>query len=565
MAQSHPSVAELLRQGQALHQQGQWAQAAASYNAVLERQPRSFDALHLLGLLQLQSGHAGEALPLLGRAARLKPADAATQTLLGVALQNTGRAEESLAHFERAAKLEPRNPEYHYNHGKALRALDHLEEAQLAYKKVLELNGNHAEASNNLSELLFRLNRHEEALIWADRTLNIRPGHAEAMSNRGAALLALGQYQESLEALNAALRTKPGLHGALSHRGSVWMCLNRFEAACTDYLDALAGKPDDPYLRWNLCLCLLMLADFRAAWPYYDARWPAVLKEVHPNFAKPLWRGEKLSGRLLVWGEQGLGDQIMFSSMLEETRARCGELRAAIAPRLQPLFRRSFPDILFCAPEEAYADLDFDAYACIGDLVTALRSNADDFLAQRKAYLQADHDRSKKLRQELLSPGRLLCGLSWYSKNESVGRQKSLSLAELSRQFAGLDASYVDLQYGDTKAERETVRASGGIDLYRVPDLDTFNDIDGLAALIEACDVVVTISNTTAHLAGALGKPVFLMLPFGKGRLWCWQAERSDALWYPNVRVFRQPAEGDWASVLAEVRAALAGFAAQSA
>lgn len=552
------AIARLLQQGQLHQRQGQHDLAESCYSEVLRRQPRSFEALHLLGLLYLQTGQAARAKEMLERAARLSPADAPTQSLLGVACQSCGQADASLRHFERAAQLEPRNAEHLYNLGKAHRSLGQLDAARGAYEKALALNPAHAAAESNLSEVLSRLDLGSEALVHADRALALRPGFPEALSNRGAALNALHRYNEALDALNAALELKPGLQGAHSQRGNALLGLNRFTEACPDYLASLAQRPDDPYLQWNFCLCLMMTGNFREAWPYYSARWQAVLKELHPGFKKPAWHGERISGTLLVWGEQGLGDQLMYSSMLQEARGLCGRLRAALAPRLIPLLERSFPDIRFCTPGEAYDDLDFDAYVCVGDLVTLLRSETGDFLAQRKAYLQADRARSAALRQSLSRSPRLLCGLSWISKNDSIGNDKSLALAEISRGLSGLPADFIDLQYGDTAAERENVRLAGGIDVCHVPDIDTFNDIDGLAALIEACDVVVTISNTTAHLAGALGKRVFLMLPHGKGRLWCWQNDRSDALWYPKVRIFRQPAEGDWASVIRNVRDALA-------
>jgi len=119
------------------------------------------------------------------------------------------------------------------------------------------------------------------------------------------------------------------------------------------------------------------------------------------------------------------------------------------------------------------------------------------------------------------------------------------------------DYQFIDLQYGDTTDERAHLASTTGIEVRRIEAIDNLRDLDGLAALIEACDVIVTISNTTAHLAGALGKTVFLMLPRSVGRFWCWQAERSDALWYPNVRIFRQAVDGDWSDVLNEVRNAL--------
>jgi hypothetical protein len=338
------------------------------------------------------------------------------------------------------------------------------------------------------------------------------------------------------------------------------MSLNRFAGARADLEKALAIAPEEPLAQWNLAMCQLLTGDFAAGWSGYGARWSLALKGLHPEFRQPQWDGLPTEQRVLVWGEQGLGDQILFTSMFAETAQRARHVRFAVAPRLLTLYRRSFDGLQFCAPVEAAADQAFDAYICMGDLGRIFRPRTEDFLAHRAAYLRADASRSRELRQQIAQPGKPVCGLSWYSNNKEVGREKSISLAELSSAFSGLDVSYVDLQYGDTDAERAEVLREGGIAVERVPSIDTFNDIDGLAALVDACDVIVTISNTTTHLAGALGKRVFLMLPYSVGRFWCWQTDRSDALWYPNVRIFRQSQDGDWASVTREVRDALAAL-----
>ena len=560
MPSSRHSIAQLLQQGQAHHQQGQWDLAAARYREIIDRQPRSFEALHLLGLLALQTGDAANAVTWLQRAARVNPADAATQSLIGVALQSSGQPAASIEFFERAARLQPKNAEFHYNLGKALRSADRNDEARASYLAALRLKPDYPEALNNLSETLMSLDLPADALKAADDALRLKPEYAEAWSNRGAALIGLRQSHKALDALNHALALRPNLQKALANRGSVLLGLNRFAEARADFENALAMAPDEPLMQWNLAMCQLLTGDFAAGWSRYDARWSMALKGLHPQFRQPEWDGQPTERRVLVWGEQGLGDQILFTSMFADTALHTRHVRFAVAPRLLTLYRRSFDGLQFCAPEEAAADQAFDAYICMGDLGQIFRPRTEDFLAHRKAYLRADASRTRELRQRIAQPGKPVCGLSWSSKNKDVGREKSISLADLSRAFSGLDVSYIDLQYGDTAAERAEVLKQGGIAVERLPDVDTFNDIDDLAALVEACDVIVTISNTTAHLAGALGKKVFLMLPFAIGRFWCWQADRSDALWYPDVRIFRQPAEGDWTSVIREVRDALAAL-----
>jgi hypothetical protein len=161
------------------------------------------------------------------------------------------------------------------------------------------------------------------------------------------------------------------------------------------------------------------------------------------------------------------------------------------------------------------------------------------------------------LRRQIGGEGKRICGLSWISKNQEVGEDKSLRLADLQPLLELPDVVFVDLQYGDTGAEREALQESTGIEVRRIPEIDNFNDLDGLAALMEACDVVVTVSNTTAHLAGSLGRPLMVMLPEAFGLVWYWHAGRMDSPWYPQARLFRQTTPGQWGSVINEVSTAL--------
>lgn len=634
----HRSIAELLQQGQLHHRQGQWDLAAAHYRDIIDRQPRSFEALHLLGLLTLQRGDAAGALPLLQRAAKVNPADAGTQSLLGVALQGSGQATASIAFFDRAVRLQPMNAEFHYNLGKALRGIEQLNEARASYEAALKLRPDYPDALNNLGEVLILLERPEEALVITDEALQLRPGHAEALSNRGGALLALDRPQEALDCLEQALATNPAMPKALNNksqalaklrrfdealacaqasialypalpeayatRGGILSEMRRLDEAIADFDSVIAIKPDYPsalvsrgaalfhtdqydaarrdfdkaisiskaadmtisQAHLSLGTMLLLNGQFEQGWREFAWRWgTADFKGALPAFSKPRWDGAPTPGHVLVWREQGIGDQILYSSMLAEAASRAGRFSVAVEQRLHSLLKRSFPQCQFTTIEDALEHKDFDVQLSMGDLGTFLRGSVDDCIQNRKAYLKADADRASALRRQLQGSGhKQICGLSWFSKHNTVGDRKSLALADLLPVLSVNDSQFVDLQYGDTTAERTQLAGTTGLQVTRVASVDNFHDIDGLAALIDACDVIVTISNTTAHLAGALGKPVFLMLPRSVGRFWWWQADRSDALWYPNVRIFRQSVDGDWIGVIRQVRDALAALPASA-
>jgi len=208
--------------------------------------------------------------------------------------------------------------------------------------------------------------------------------------------------------------------------------------------------------------------------------------------------------------------------------------------------------------ETALAENDFDWQIPLGDLGRFLRPAAADFLNHREPYLKADHARTAALRGEIAPENERICGLSWFSRNAEFGPRKNLALDLLRPLLATPGLRFVDLQYGDTAAARDTIRRETGVSITRLASVDNWGDIDGFAALVNACDVIVTISNSTAHIAGALGKDVILMLPHSQGRFWYWQSNRDDSLWYPNMRVLRQHADDDWVPVVEQACKAMA-------
>lgn len=273
----------------------------------------------------------------------------------------------------------------------------------------------------------------------------------------------------------------------------------------------------------------------------------------------PFWDGTPTPASLLVWPEKGLGEQLMFASMLEEARARVRHLTLILDAKLHELFRNSFPEIRVVTLAQAQQSADYDLQLPFGDLCRLFRGCEGDFLRNRKPYLRADPARVAGLRTAMPASARGRCGLSWFSKNALIGGHKSLDYTALKALLCAAQGwQFIDLQYGDTAGVRDMIRRDTGVEVMHEDSVDNFNDIAGLAALIESCEVVVTISTATAHLAGALGKTVFLMLPCAQGRFWYWQADREDSIWYPGMRIFRQSRPGEWKDVVERVLAALA-------
>jgi hypothetical protein len=271
------------------------------------------------------------------------------------------------------------------------------------------------------------------------------------------------------------------------------------------------------------------------------------------------WDGYSQPEALLVVGEQGLGDQIFFAGMLADLSKQVPNATVCIEPRLIPLFARSFPTLNFIEPSDIY-NHSFDAQIQLGSLGRLYRKNHAELGKVSSPYLHADSTRSSQLNTQLKRENRLLCGISWDSKNADHGEGKSLSLDALLPVLTTPEVDFIDLQYGDTEKERAALKAKHGVRLYKQADIDNHDDIDGLASLIDACDIVVTVSNTTAHLAAALGKPVIVMLPNDDALFWYWLRNSVTTPWYPTVRLFRRSDTGRWEDVIDAVALTLAGI-----
>lgn len=302
----------------------------------------------------------------------------------------------------------------------------------------------------------------------------------------------------------------------------------------------------------------LLKKDFPDGFENFVARWDpesffgAPLQDTIPRCAPG-----PLAGRVLLWADQGVGDEILYAGMLHGALNPASSITLSADRRLHSIFKRSLPGVELIDRERTASEIfdgEFDAQAPIGDLGRLLRIDAEKIKQSRKPYLLPDPERSSQLKATLPRVGeKLVCGVAWRSANKKIGAEKSIRVTDLAPLFANPALSFVNLQYGDVDAEIAQTRDLLHTEIHQAPGLDLFNDIDGLLALIDACDIVITTSNLTAHLAGALGKRGCVMVPFAKGRIWYWHESDRFSLWYPTLRVFYQKDPNSWASTISEV------------
>jgi tetratricopeptide (TPR) repeat protein/ADP-heptose:LPS heptosyltransferase len=535
--------------GMALSNLGRHAESLDSFDQAIalgaaDAHGSRADALVALGRL-------ADAVESFDRALAYDPSSVADWCNRGAALIDLGRDAEAVDSFARATTLAPEFAEAHYNYGNALVKLERHVDAIASYDRALALKPDYVDALNNRANALNQLARLPEALAGAEAALSLAPEHNGALVTRSVLLRKLRRSAEALASCERALALKPDDIDALTVRADLLTDLQRFDEAITTLDRIVALEPDNVAAKWNKSVICLGLGRFQEGWPLYEHRWAGATGLVPRGYAQPRWNGGRVDGALMIWGEQGLGDEILHASMLPDVLARTPSVVFEVEPRLAPLFARSFPSVTVIACQrELYAG-KVDAQEPLASLGRFLRRSWQDFPRRDRGYLVAETVRAQALRQRLANGGRRVIGLSWVSKAPVGGASKSARLADFEPLLRLPNCRFVDLQYGDTSEERAALARDLGIMVERLGDIDNTNDLDGLAALMTACDAVITVSNTTAHLAGALGRPTFVMVPHGYARIWYWFHDRSQSPWYPRAEVRRQQSGQPWADVVA--------------
>jgi tetratricopeptide (TPR) repeat protein len=370
-----------------------------------------------------------------------------------------------------------------------------------------------------------------------------------------------GDVAGALASFRSALELKADFSEATNNMGLLLQDEGRSDEAIDLYRRALRADARNARAAYNLGIALVSRFEFAEGWEFCERRFdtipPVTLRRAFafpPLEAKDLGAGR----RIAVWREQGVGDQIVYATLLDELAARGERFVAEVDRRLVPAFRRAHPDWAVVAPEEsAAAFAGCDRHVPVGSLPRLLRRTRASFSRQPAALLRASGDAVARLRG---GDKRHLIGISWRSFQPKVrgelGRRKSAPLAAFAR--LSRDARLLDLQYGDTAQEREAFAQAGGR-LERVEGLDLFNDLDGLLAAIEACDVVVTTSNVTAHLAGAIGKRTLVVFLHGRPPFHYWSSPDRRSLWYPSVEIVSGPELDTWEKALARAHELVLG------
>ncbi|MFD1628029.1 tetratricopeptide repeat protein [Azospirillum griseum] len=535
-----PSAAPLA-DALARHRAGDLAGAEQGYRAVLATDPDQPDALHLLGVLAHQCGHHGEAARLIGLAVERRDGVAEYHANHGLALHALGQLDAAEAAYRRALARREAYPEAHNSLGSALQERGFLDDAIAHYRRALDLRGDYAEAWLNLGTARHAaddLAGAEDALRHA---LRLDPGNPLAHTSLGVVLKEAGRLGEAEDAQTEARRLAPDDSETLVNTALLREAQGRADEAEALYRAALRADPTSPLARWNLALRRLSLGDLAEGQALYEARFASRRVQGGRAFAVPEWRGEDPAGlRLLVWREQGLGDELMFGGLLPELAALGGDWTVECDPRLVPLFTRSLPGLRVRAPTADPTDLD--RHIAMGSLPGRLRRSLADF-PPRAGWLRPDPARVALWADRLaaLGPG-LRVGIAWTSQKVTGERKRAYTtLADWPPLFAMPGLTLVSLQYDGREEEIARAEAAHGVRLHRWPDADLKQDLETAAALTANLDLVITVASSVGEMAGALGIPSWR---FGTAGDWTALGTRVRP-WFPSQRLWTpQPGEG---------------------
>jgi tetratricopeptide (TPR) repeat protein len=542
--------------GAAFRTRGEGEQAILHYQKAISLRPDAPDAYNNLGNVLLDKGDLDAAALAYQRAITLKPDYADGCNNLGVVFKERGKLDDAALCYRCALALRPDYPEAHNNLGNILKDQGAYESAVEHYSRALSLRPHYAEAHNNLGNALKEMGQLDEAIVCYQQAIALRPNYAEAYNNLGNVLKDRLELDEAHTLYQYALELKPDYAEAHNNLGNVLKDWGVLDQALERYLRAIALKPDYVEAHWNESLLRLVQGDFQVGWEKYEWRWR---KKDFGDHGLPgsLWDGGDLTGKtVLLHAEQGYGDSIQFIRYAPLVKAAGG----TVIVRCPAALLRVFQAVAGVDQWIAEGTEPLPAFDCHAPLLSLPRLFATDAatIPGGAPYLRVDSDRLAIWQERLAAwskggAGSLKVGVVWRGnpkhKNDRNRSMPASAMAPLCR-VPGLQPFVV--QKDMTVPEAEAL-ATGG---EPIPDLGPYlQDWAETAAAVSALDLVITVDTAVAHLAGALGKPAWVLLPFAPD--WRWLMARDDSPWYPTLRLFRQPRIGDWEAVIAAVLAAL--------
>ncbi len=551
--------------GEAYRALKRFDEATQAYHQALVLLPAFPEVYNNLGNTCKTLGQRQEAEVHYRKALEVQPDYAEAHNNLGNLFKDDGNFEQAIACYRKALSLKPDYPEAWYNLANVFQDGGLIDQAMAGYQQALAKRANYPEAHNNLGLLLLNQKKYQDAAQCFSNALQADSRYADAQLNLGNVFKETGQLDQAIASYHRALEMEPGHSGVYNNLGNVYKEQGRHDTAIQAYREALRLKPDFPAAQWNLSLELLLTGNYAEGLPCYEYRFSGGDKE---DFALgnamlswlallPRWRGEEMQGRtLLVWTEQGLGDSLMMMRYLPQLAGRgVGRLKVYCEPALVRLFQTQ-PCVEQAIGRDITPSLEgIDSHTPMLSLPYLFDTRLESIPAELP-YLEVPVLLTQQWALRFKGESRLKVGLVWAGGNAlRYDAKRSLNLEQFSPFMQTPGVAFYSLQKGDPAQQL----AAGNQPV--IDWMDDCADFLDTAALVQQLDLVISVDTAVAHLAGALGKPVWLLNRFESE--WRWMLEREDTPWYPGLRQFRQTTPGDWGGVIARIADELARKAAE--
>jgi tetratricopeptide (TPR) repeat protein len=518
--------------------QGRLSEAVTSYYRVLELAPGHAAAQNSVGIAFAQQNNWDEAIYWFRQSIQSQPDHAQAYSNLGIALANQGNLAEAESCYLQAIRIKPDFPEAYNNLGLVLGSLVRIPDAIEAYRRALALKPDYLEAEQNLGTALEKAKEFDKAIKLYEKVLRAKPNSADAHNNMGSVLYKLGKYPEAHREFEIALKLKPDYGEAHHNLGNLLVDSGRPHEGIAEYERALQLMPNCVEAHFGRAQARLRLGDFERGWPEFEWRWWR--RDFPPRpFSQPVWDGSPLAGRsILLHAEQGMGDTIQFVRYAPLVKRYGGRVIVECQGALLSLLR-TCPGIDQLVAKEAELP-HFDTHAPLLSLPLILQTTLATIPADIP-YLSVDSERINRWRNEMNSIGGRKIGIAWQGNPRHFNDHHRSIRLDRFETLSRIDGIHLfSLQKGPGAEQLAEVA-----ERFSITDVGSkFDDFRDTAAVVKLLDLVITVDSAVAHCAGALGVPVWVLLPYAAD--WRWIVNRDDSPWYPSMRLFRQPKPCDW-------------------
>tara|TARA_B100000686_G_scaffold219755_1_gene226839 strand:- start:3361 stop:4971 length:1611 start_codon:yes stop_codon:yes gene_type:complete len=478
--------------------------------------------------------------------------------ILGVVFQKKNKLSDAIFNFNKAISINPNFDQALNNLGNVLQNTGKFNDAIKYYQKAIKINPDYAEAYSNLGNTLSELGKFEEAVVNYQKALKINPNHPEFYTNLGGSLVELGKLEDAISNHKKAIKINSNYAEAYSNLGNALFELGKSNEAILNHQKAIKLNPQYKKAILNESMIRLAAGEFEIGWEKYEARLAENSKTPIRYQIEKMWDGNYLDGTLLVWGEQGVGDQVLYLSMINDLKKCAKNIILEIDVRLKNLLKRYFEKKNFTnitLIDKKFKD-EFDRHIPIGSLGKFLRKSKISCQNNTGKYLISSASKEDKYKKKYFQNNKFKIGLSWKTLNK-LQKYRNVDLKEMIPIISNSNCDFVNLQFGKFEEDLKYIQTKFGINIKTIKEVDNYSDLDGLAALINCLDLVISIQNSTAHIAGALGKKTYVMVSKLGTPKWHWMNEEKKSLWYPSLRIFEQEQIQSWDKVIKDINADL--------